>query len=230
MITHSKFEESFSSFGEHEVVIETPNHNERLADLTPSRIVLILKVFQDRIRKIQKIKGIKYVSLFKNFGPDGGASIDHAHSQIIGIDAIPENVMDEIKATKKFSSCPFCSFIKKERTSPRFIKENNSFIAIAPYAPRFSFESWILPTKHKTDFTKLNDSQLMDLARMLKFILKKLKVSYNFFLHYSPKENDNFHFHFEINPRSSKWAGFELATGRQIVSVSPEDTAKFFRR
>ena len=33
-------------------------------------------------------------------------------------------------------------------TKSRMILENEHFIALAPYAPRFPFETWILPRQH----------------------------------------------------------------------------------
>jgi len=77
----------------------------------------------------------------------------------------------------------------------------------------------------------LRDDEVLDLARLLKSALDKLKsinAPYNFFIHYSPAR-ENLHFHIELTPRFATWAGFELSTNYIINSVAPEEAAKFYR-
>ena len=112
------------------------------------------------------------------------------------------------------------------------IKENKTFTSFTPYASRFPFEAWIFPKKHKTSITELDGNELTDLAKQLKFVLRKLNklnASYNFFLHYAPGRKD-LHFHIEITPRLSTFAGFELSTDTVINIMSPEKAAAFYRR
>ena len=90
----------------------------------------------------------------------------------------------------------------------------------------------VLQKKHKKTMEGLEENELMDMAAALKKIivkLKKINVSYNFFVHYSP-EKENLHFHIEITPRIATWGGFELSTNAVINSVMPEDAARFYRR
>lgn len=223
------FFHSKPSYGYQEVIVETPVHTQRFCEFSLKHLVKLFKVYQQRINAIYDMPDINYVSLFKNFGPESGASIVHSHSQLMGIAEIPEKIRNLVKETKKYKKCPFCDIIKQERKSERFIKENDDFIAFAPYSPRFSYEIWIFPKRHLLSFNNFNEKELTNLGKILKFILKKINFSYNFFFMYSPKKSDNLHFHMEIAPRSSKWAGFELETGRYIISVPPEETAKFIR-
>ena len=72
---------------------------------------------------------------------------------------------------------------------------------------------------------------MRDFTELLHNALKRLKtlnVSYNYFIHYSPDSAD-LHFHLELAPRISNWAGFELSSGIVINTVSPEDAARFYR-
>ena len=39
--------------------------------------------YGDRIRAIQNMPGIKYALVFKNVGPEAGALLEHAHSQVV---------------------------------------------------------------------------------------------------------------------------------------------------
>jgi UDPglucose--hexose-1-phosphate uridylyltransferase len=245
----NKFLMEGKNYGTHEVIAETADHKKQLADLSVEHIKEILDVYILRIKTLSKIKGTKYVAVFKNKGPQAGTSLVHAHTQVASLPLLPDDVMDEVKAVKKFrihenqrfsgrrkspgfsSECPYCNIIKLESKSKRKIMENKSIIAFAPFASRFNFEAWLFPKRHVKSITSMYDNELYDMASALKKILLKLKkinASYNFFLHYAPK-GENLHFHIEITPRIAKWGGFELSTGAIINSVMPEDAAKFYR-
>jgi len=219
------------AYGFHEVIAECPEHDKQLWDLDEKHIKQLLEVYKERIAELSRQKGIKYVSVFKNYGPKAGTSLVHSHTQVAAISKIPTLVDEELNAIKKHKGCPYCKIIKLEKTSKRKCLENSTFIAICPYASRFNYEVWLFPKKHIKNITELDDKQLLDLAKILKKILIKLKqldASYNYFLHYAPKSS-NLHFHIEITPRIAVWAGFEFSTNFTINSVMPEEAAKFYR-
>ncbi|MEM4245220.1 MAG: galactose-1-phosphate uridylyltransferase [Candidatus Nanoarchaeia archaeon] len=217
---------SFSACGNHEVLVETPNHNKTLADLPLEQIKLVLDSYVKRILAFDS----KYVLVFKNEGAEAGTSLVHTHTQIIAYNQVPKLVEAEVKAFKKYDSCPFCSIVRMERNGPRMVFENDTFIAFTPFASRFPLEVWIFPKKHIKSLVDLDD--FSDLAFILKKILLKLKrlnASYNFVIHNAPRKSD-FHFHIEVLPRLSKFGGFELGTDTIINVVSPEEAAKFYRK
>ena len=219
------------AFGKHEVISETPNHKQQLSDLPIIHIKLVLEMYTRRLLNLSKIDGIKFVSIFKNKGKEAGASLPHAHTQIIAYNKVPILIQEEIKASKKEGKCQYCLIIRKEKKSKRIIKENKNFISFTPYASRFPFEAWIFLKKHKTSITDLNKNELIDLARQLKSILSKLKklnAPYNFYIHYAPGRTD-LHFHIEIAPRLSTFGGFEFSTDTIINVMSPEKAATFYR-
>jgi len=219
------------AFGIHEIIVETPDHNKQLADLTEEHIKEVLKVYANRVRELSKIDSTKYVLIFKNEGMEAGTSLIHSHTQLMTYNKIPKLVEDEVNASRTYRTCPYCEIINIEKNSYRRVFENNSFVSFTPYASRFNYEIWIFPKEHIKNITEMNEKKLLDLASMLKKILLKLKkinLPYNFFLHYAPEGKD-LHFHIEICPRLATWAGFELATNATINSVSPEDAAKFYR-
>ncbi|MBW2977085.1 galactose-1-phosphate uridylyltransferase [Candidatus Woesearchaeota archaeon] len=227
----NKFLREGKAYGFHEVIAETRDHEKQLSDLSAEHIKEILGVYALRIKALSKLKGIKYVVVFKNQGHKAGTSLVHSHTQIAAISILPESVMEEIKAAKKFKKCPYCSIIGLESKSKRNILENKSVIAFAPYASRFNFEAWIFPKRHVRNITEMYENELYDMAFALKKILLKLKelnASYNFFLHYAPKGTD-LHFHIEVTPRIGKFGGFEYSTGAIINSVTPEEAARFYR-
>lgn len=218
-------------YGYHEVIAETPNHNKQLSDLSISHIAKLLKIYALRIKELSNKKGIKYVVILKNHGRMAGTSLIHSHTQVTAYNKIPESVNDEIKASIKGKKCEYCKIIKKEEKSGRFVEGNKNFIAFCPFASRYNYEIWVFPKKHIKNIIDFDDNELIDLAKIMKKILlkiKKLNADYNFCLHYAPKQKD-LHFHIEICPRIAVWGGFELATNTIINSVRPEKAAKFYR-
>ena len=231
-ITSKKFFLEGASYGVHEIIVETQHHKSQLADLPVQQIRELLEVCKLRIKELSKLKGIKYVEIFKNHGKDAGTSLIHSHTQVTALPQVPSLVMEEVEASKKYRKCHYCEIIKHESRSKRKIFETKNVIAFAPFASRFNYEAWIFVKQHKKTMEELEENELSDLALTLKKIiakLKKINASYNFFIHYSP-EKENLHFHIEITPRLATWGGFELSTNAVINSVLPEDAARFYRR
>lgn len=103
--TDNKYYTFSDGYGKHEVIAETNDHSKQLSDLSEDEIKDVLKVYVNRISEISKIKGIKYVCVFKNHGNDAGTSIVHSHTQVIGINLIPPLVQEELDAVKKYDHC-----------------------------------------------------------------------------------------------------------------------------
>ncbi|MBD3163905.1 galactose-1-phosphate uridylyltransferase [Candidatus Woesearchaeota archaeon] len=227
--THNGFFTFASAYGYHEIIAETPDHEEQLWDLPKERLTELLKIYNQRIEQLSKREAIRYVVVFKNHGKDAGTSLIHSHTQIAGINFLPEIIKKKCRHSK--NECPYCRIIDIEKNSYRACFENNNFVAFAPYASRFSFEIWVFSKSHKRRMDEFSEEEYADLADIMKKILNKLKkinVSYNYYLHYSPS-NENLHFHVEVTPRLATWAGFEFSTEAIINSMPPEDAAKFYR-
>ncbi|RMF55435.1 galactose-1-phosphate uridylyltransferase [Candidatus Woesearchaeota archaeon] len=230
VMTHNTFFTFASAFGQHEVIVETPEHEKKLWDLSEEDLFQLFKIYKERTEELSKRSGVKYVSVFKNHGSEAGTSIVHTHSQIVAYNIIPPLVEEEFAAYKKFGECPFCGIISAEKDSERRAYENEHAIAFCPYASRVPFEIWLMPKSHLPSITSLDDAQLKALAELLKKILAKLKglnAPYNYYLHYHP---ENFHFHIEVTPRITKWAGFELGNNTYINIMPPEKAAEFYRQ
>ncbi len=228
-IKGKKFIKKSAAYGYHEVIVETPEHDKQLADLSTKHIAEVLKVYSLRIKELSK--NSKYVVVFKNQGRMAATTLVHSHTQVLAYPKIPEAVKEKLNAVKKYKKCPYCDIIKQEMNSPRRIFQNKNFVSFAPFAPRFNYEAWIFPKKHVKNITELEDIELISLAEIIKKILSKLSKitdSYNMLLYYAPK-GTNLHFHIEITPRIAIWGGFELATGAVINSVAPETAAEFYR-
>ncbi len=228
--------------GAHEVIIETPDHFQTLASMPADRVEQVLLVCRDRIIDLKKDRRFKYLLIFKNHGEAAGASLEHPHSQLIALPVVPKRVQEEVEGAKIHydlkERCIFCDIIRQEiETGTRVISENQAFIVVAPFAPRFPFEMWIIPKVHESAFEHCRNVELERLAVILKDMLMRLdKVlespPYNYIVHTSPFSEgaeDYYHWHLEIMPKLTKVAGFEWGTGFYINPTPPEESAKFLR-
>jgi len=241
--------EKMNGLGVHEVIIETPHHWENFDKLSIDDIVLILKTYQQRYLSIFEDERIKYILIFKNYGINGGASLEHSHSQLIATPIIPKRIDEELNGSSKYFNlkkrCIFCEYINQEmQFKDRIIKETGKYVAISAFAARFPFETWILPKFHSAYYEEISDDEIFDLARMMKEILFRINNKlnnppYNFIIHTAPSKklstdewtdlDKKYHWHIEIIPRLTKIAGFEWGTGFYINPISPEEAAKLLR-
>lgn len=225
--------------GFHEVVIETPEHGLALEQMPDDAVADVLRTFVLRLRELKKDPRIKYVMIFKNHGRNAGASLLHPHSQIISMPMAPLRAMQEIEGAADYhderGTCVFCDIVREETAfGRRVVAENADFLAVTPYASRFSFETWILPKAHASHFEELPAGAAPALAAILKTALGKLSaslpdLSYNLIVHTMPVQEPaapHYHWHIEIMPKLTHVAGFEWGTGFYINTVSPEDAAE----
>lgn len=234
--------DKMEGIGAHEVIIETPDHQKTLATLSPQAIEDVLWAFRDRVVDLKKDRRFKYVLIFKNHGEAAGASLEHTHSQLIALPVVPKRVLEEIEGAAEYyrykERCIYCDIVLQETQSGlRMIGENDGFVAIQPFAPRFPFETWIIPRTHKSAFEEPLKPDYTQFAMILKDILMRLdhvleQPAYNYVIHTSPLPdslNDYYHWHMEIMPKLTKVAGFEWGTGFYINPTPPEEAARFLR-
>jgi UDPglucose--hexose-1-phosphate uridylyltransferase len=226
--------------GYHEVVI-TRDHKKSLAQMSAEEVQIVVEAYKSRYFDLEVKDCAKYILIFHNHGRDAGATVSHPHSQILAIPYIPADVRRSLEGAANYHSerkrCVHCDILEWElKEKKRIIFENENFVALVPYVPKFSYEIRILPKKHQPYFEE--DENTKDLAEALKISLEKIykglnNVAYNFFIHTPPADRNNeydyYHWHLEINPRTSNWGGFELGTGGDVISIDPDDAAEYFR-
>lgn len=234
--------DKMNGIGAHEVIIESPNHNDTLATISEKQFEDVLWAYRDRIIDLKKDTRFRYALIFKNHGEAAGATLEHTHSQLIALPIIPKRVAEELDGSLEYFNykerCIFCDIVRQEiMQGTRVVSENQDFIAITPYAPKSPFEIWLLPKKHESYFENAQKHQYENLAKLFSDVLKRVnKVlnnpPYNFILHTSPFRNGDghhYHWHFEIMPTLVKHAGFEWGSGFYINPTPPEEAAKFLR-
>lgn len=231
----------WDAIGHHEVIIESPIHNDGPADASLAQIELVINAYLDRFHALAAEPFVRYISIFRNFGIEAGASLSHPHSQLIATPMVPTTLQGEYEASrayhKEHGSCVFCDIIKRERNSPRWIAETEDFVVFAPYASIGPMEFWILPKKHAANIAKLSPAEVTAFAKILKASFKALKdvVSdppYNYGIHLSLdfQDKDSYHWHLEVYPKLATWAGFEKSTGVYINTVTPEAAAESLKK
>ena len=225
-----------AAVGHHEVLIESPIHDEHLGSARIIQLIHVINACIDRYRYLSSRPYVKYVSIFRNYGADAGASLSHAHTQIMAVPFIPKIVSEELGSSRRFWSvneeCIFCNVIKMEMDGPRFVWANKSFVVFAPWASVHPFEFWIAPREHQNIISEMDEGEIRDLAEAMRVCFGGLKrllndPSYNLGFHMACREY--YHWHIEVYPRLAIWAGFEKSTGTYINVVSPEDAASNLR-
>ena len=231
-----------SGIGAHEVVIETPDHQKALADLTLEEMVAVIGQYRSRYHKLAQDSRFKYIFIFKNFGASAGATVEHAHSQIIALPMVPKSVVEELKGAEYYyqyrGRCVFCDIIGQEyQDRERIVSENHGFLAFCPFVPRYAFETWITPKAHSAEFVTMDEEGITNLASCLLDILRRMKKAlsnpaYNFYVHTAPIDyarGESYHWHIEIIPKLTRSVGFEWGTGLHIVPTLPKDAARYLR-
>lgn len=236
------FYNQIDSYGNHDVLIDTPNHNESIFEFSKTHMQKVFFALQQRQQQIETDKNIKYVHIFKNQGNFAGASKEHSHWQIVGVPIVPEKQLKLIEGNRNYIKqkgiCGFCDIISHElEHKERIIAINENFIAITPFASKFPYEIWILPKTHFESFLLFDKLHINDLADLFQKIIKGLKcifndINFNVCFEGSPnieKYKGIHHWYLQIIPRITGLAGFELGTACYINIYSPELAAKNLR-
>lgn len=203
-------------YGRHEVMIDHHRHGIGIHEMSEAHLALLFGAYQERMAQLYASDPrLRYVLVFKNFGPAAGASIPHTHSQLIATPVVPENVQSEMEHSRahyrKYNQCIFCSLIDEALTFEATIYDRESgeirrridvgqyvvergerFVAIKPFASRYEWEVHILPLTHRSDFLAESAEDLKNLARVMKRTMGRLDkviggAQYNFFLHSQPR-------------------------------------------
>lgn len=214
--------------GHHEVVIESRRHVESLTQLSHLEAVQTFQAYRERFHAWQNDPQIVHPLAFKNCRPAAGASLYHAHSQLVGMRSILPVVERELSGSKahfdRNGECVFCQTIERELAAKdRIVVADEDFVVVCPYASRTPYEMCVVPRQHSHDFTTTSRELIAGLARCVQDCLSRLEqvvpnVAYNYVLHSAPyllESASYYHWHVEIIPRvaAARLAGFEWGTG-----------------
>ncbi|AKU89639.1 Galactose-1-phosphate uridylyltransferase [Vulgatibacter incomptus] len=232
-----------SGIGAHEVIVETVRHDETLADLGLPALGEVLWAWRERILDLGRDLRLAHVQIFKNHGPEAGATILHEHSQVIALPVVPRDVALEREEQQAWfgrkERCLTCDIVRHERRDgERLVFENARYAVLCPWAPLSPFVLWIVPKGHSSHFEAIERHELESLAEALRLALRKLdkaleRPAYNFALHSGPLRgaaSPSLHWRLEVAPTLTVPGGFERGTGSWLNSTPPEEAAAFLRK
>jgi UDPglucose--hexose-1-phosphate uridylyltransferase len=228
--------------GAHEVIVESPDHFASLGTMPVAAVTDVLLAYRERLAELRRDPRLEYVLVFKNHGAAAGASLEHPHSQLIATPILPEVVAEEVAGAARYfrikERCVWCDIVRQDRRDgSRVVLETGGFLAVAPFAPRVPYETWVLPIAHRASFEQHGVEEIEALAGLLRELIARFHrllgdPPFNFALHTAPvreADSDRFHWHLEFMPRLTRMAGFEWGTGFFVNPTPPEEAARFLR-
>jgi UDPglucose--hexose-1-phosphate uridylyltransferase len=243
-VKRNQFEDFFrymDGVGDHEIVIEGPDHDRSIATMDQKQVEEIFLAYRERYIALKKDPRFEMILIFKNHGREAGTSIRHPHSQIIAAPITPNHLRRYTEEAMRYfddnGTCVYCEILTKELTKPRMIFETDNFAAFIPFAARSPFETWVIPKKHDSSYDHISTPHTKELGYIMRQLLGKLhkglnNPAYNFMILSAPCHEESleyFHWHIQIVPRVAQVAGFEIGTGIYINTVIPEVAALFLK-
>ncbi len=221
----------------HEVIVEGPEHDLDLLDYPADRMSGVLRAYRSRVRVHAQRDGI--VHLFRNRGIRAGSSQPHPHAQLLVADKATAEVNRRwqrmLAHHNQHNDTLMADYLRDEcGDGRRIIDANDQIVVLCPIAPRFSYETWIVP-RTSGGFATTADATLDAVADALADVLPRVmegRHAYNLVFR-SPANAHASHpaafWMLEILPRFVLGAGYEQSSGSALVSVSPEDAAADLR-
>lgn len=225
--------------GFHEVIVETPRHDQEAPARRPAQVRLMIEAYRQRLAALMARPEIAYVVVFKNRGLAAGTSLDHPHSQVVALSQVPGEVRRRVQTARRHyrrtGRCLVCDLVAAERKDGRrLIFEADGFLAYAPFAAAAPYETLLVPLEHGAALTAASPATERGLATSLQSLLRKLDRTldvppFNLILRTAPKPwltDPALHWYAQLVPRLSRAAGFELGSGVRINMVAPEAAAR----
>jgi UDPglucose--hexose-1-phosphate uridylyltransferase len=231
-----------SGVGAHEVVVESPEHEQRLGDLPLTAVEEVLDACRERTVDLQRDPRFRSIVIFKTHGLSRGTHQGHPTSEILAAPVVPFVVGEELHQARAYHGfrerCLFCDILRQEtEEQTRVVAAGEHVVAFAPFAARLPFETWIVPRRHAAAFEGAGAAERRDLASVLRAVLRKLDTSlgdppFELVIHSAPfgeGDSPSYHWHVEILPRLGAGASVEADSGMPLNPMPPEDAARFLR-
>ena len=233
---------SMDGVGFHEVIVETPVHNESLALMNDAEVAQILSVWRQRYDELCRAPAVRSIVIFKNHGPGAGTSLDHPHSQLVATSIVPSHIRRQYEVAVGYHDdngrCLYADLAEREmEAGTRIVMATQRYTVFHPFASHRPFETWIMPKASQAGFNQATIEDIDELARVLRTVLLKLHrglddPDFNLVIDSAPvgeEGHDFYRWHVRVVPRISEAAGFEIGSGMFINTALPEETAAFMR-
>ncbi|WP_104992492.1 galactose-1-phosphate uridylyltransferase [Deinococcus sp. NW-56] len=235
--------------GKCEVVVFSQDPSGRLADLSEAQMALLLAVWADRTTRLAATGKIRSVLAFENRGMEVGVTLHHPHGQIYAYDHVPPvqaRMLEGARAHLEEHGRPWLAdFVAAEReVGVRLIRDGSEALSVVPPFARYTYETWVLPTRPVGRLSDLTDTERLAFARVLKDALLRLdalfgvRMPYLLTVHQAPLDGEahpEFPLHIELYPylrapgRMKYLAGTEQGAGEFANDKFPEAAAAELR-
>lgn len=208
------FPNKYPASERHEVVVETPDHDAHFEDIPHA--ARVVEAWLSRYRALSPS------IIFKNDGRAAGASIAHAHSQILGTPFVPPRLAAEAEAFAKAPHCPLCAIDDEP-----VVRESENYRVIAPRGASYAYQHWIVPRAHANDAA--DPHELATLLQSAARASRSVARGFNWIFATFPRE-PRAHWYVDVIPRLGGLAGYEVGAGGAINIVDPDEAAAALRQ
>ncbi|HEV7712361.1 MAG TPA: hypothetical protein VGP16_29490 [Asanoa sp.] len=229
----------FPATGDHEVLVESPEHDWDLRFASTEKALEVLLGLRERARALAAGRPAAVV-VFRNYGAAAGASLRHPHSQLVALDQAPPGLAARWRLARGHYADTGRRLVDDlaaaERGTGERIVADNGVLVYQPYAASVPQQTVLVPDDRRGTLADATDDGLAAVARALPALLRGLAEvlgdpAYNLVVHAGPSDVEArevarwCQWHVEIFPRTTTFAGLELATGLLVNPSRPEETA-----
>jgi UDPglucose--hexose-1-phosphate uridylyltransferase len=233
-----------TGFGGHELIVETPRHGEGLAEYSPEHARLLVDTVVDRVRHWHDDGRVAITVLFRNWGAAAGASLAHAHTQLVALPRVPNATVRELGnfvgyAETHGGACVLCAAIAADEAGGRTVFDDGITVVQSPYAAPIPYALRIAPRDCSAGILGLTSEQRDSLGASLTACARAYDrgfgdPAFNMMWHLAPYRVADtsalpYHWHVDAMLRTSDQAGYEWATGGYLNQVDPDDAASSLR-
>ena len=210
----------YPAFEHQEVIVHTPRHVRSIAELGDDELAPIAATWLGRC-DAARAAGFAHPYLLVNEGREAGASLPHSHSQLVWLREAPPEVALELPRLQQ-GDCALCELLRDDALE---IALGADLSLRAASAGRVPYELLIAPRSHEAEPGEDDFASALALLRRAILAVREHEgpVPLNAWLHTGA------HWHFEIVPRLTVFAGLELGAGLYVNWLPPEEAATRLR-
>jgi UDPglucose--hexose-1-phosphate uridylyltransferase len=229
---------AYAGKGHHEILVQTPDHDRYLKDMSVTEVRLILNAFKRRYHELAGEPYVHEIVIIANVGKKAGASLEHPHSQIFTLPFVSPLMLEELAIfERRGGECLICAASAEAAEDGRMVAEAGSCCAFTPYASSFPYETWFVSRRHEPSFGHASHETIDHLSELIPPVLRALAdihgdPPYNLYIRSSPCDGVDYplyHWRMGLIPRLTTLGGFELSTNVVINVVSSAQAADELR-
>lgn len=232
------------------VLCWSERHDATLADLSENEMIAVAQLWKTEYEMLSAQDSIKNVLIFENKGIETGVSNLHPHGQIYATDFVTDTACRMRRSQTAYRAAHQLSLLQAMIKRPEYktdllVERGEHFVTIVPFAARFAYESWIVPTRHVRSLADMGTVELTELAFMYQRQAQRYDKVFQrscpnvTLFHNAPCDgdsaNDDWCFHLAMQPplrdlnKVKYLAGFESGSGNIVNPVQPEAAAEQMR-